>query len=68
MEMEIILNGIKEKIPKDMTIAGLISYFNEKDTGLIVELNKRYVFPHDYETTLIKSGDVIEFINPDFGG
>ncbi len=66
--MEIILNGVKEKIPSDMTIAELISYFNEQDKGLIVELNNRYVFPHNYEITYIKPGDIIEFINPDFGG
>lgn len=67
-KIEVIINGVKEIVPKDLTIAELIELFNEKDKGLIVEKNNRYVFPSKYKTTIVNNGDKIEFINPDFGG
>ncbi|MCX8109652.1 MAG: MoaD/ThiS family protein [Syntrophorhabdaceae bacterium] len=67
-EIEVVINGIKELVPEDITIAGLIELYNEKDIGLIVEQNNRYVFPQRYGSTIVKHGDKIEFINPDFGG
>ena len=67
-KIEVIINGVKEIVPKDLTMAELIELFNEKDKGLIVEKNNRYVFPSKYKTTIVNNGDKIEFINPDFGG
>jgi len=64
----IILNGMKEKVPANATIADLIELTNEKDAGLIVELNNRFVFPQKYPEAVLSEGDKIEFINPDFGG
>ncbi|WP_419662076.1 MoaD/ThiS family protein [Desulfosarcina variabilis] len=39
-----------------------------RDPDLIVELNGRFIYPRDYATTIVQSGDEIEFMNPDFGG
>jgi thiamine biosynthesis protein ThiS len=64
----IILNGMMEKVPANTTIADLIRIMEEKDSGLIVELNNRFVFPQKYPETILSEGDKIEFINPDFGG
>jgi thiamine biosynthesis protein ThiS len=66
--MQVILNGFREAIPKDTTIAQLIEHREEYDVGLIVELNNKFVFPQDYGKTVVKEDDKLEFINPDFGG
>ena len=66
--IEIIFNGIKEKVPANATIADLIALTEEKDSGLVVELNYRFVFPQKYQETILSEGDKVEFINPDFGG
>ncbi|MBA4418631.1 MAG: thiamine biosynthesis protein ThiS [Syntrophus sp. (in: bacteria)] len=68
MEIEVILNGTKEKVPVDTTISQLLVLENERDKHVVVELNNKYVFLQKYETTVVSDGDRIEFINPDFGG
>ncbi len=64
----IIINGFEENIPEASTLANLIDHFKEEDKDLIVELNGKFVHAVNYATTSVKSGDVIEFINPHFGG
>lgn len=66
--IQVILNGFGEAISKDTTIAQLIEHRGEYDVGLIVELNNKFIFPQDYGKTVVKEGDKLEFINPDFGG
>lgn len=67
-EMEIIVNGVKEKVPGGSSIYDLIGHFQEKDAHMIVEHNGRFVYPQEYDVTVVTEGDTIEFINPDFGG
>ena len=67
-EVEIVVNGFKERVPENATIAELIGRFRERDTQLIVEHNGRFVFAQQYDTTQVAAGDRIEFIHPDFGG
>ncbi len=67
-EVEVVVNGFKERVPEEATITDLISRFGERDTHLIVEHNGRFVFAQQYDTTHIAAGDRIEFIHPDFGG
>lgn len=67
-EIEILLNGFREKVPKGITISSLILKFKEDDVHLIVEHNGRFVYPQKYVTTRISEGDRIEFLNPNFGG
>jgi thiamine biosynthesis protein ThiS len=67
-QIEIILNGTRERIPVNSTIAKLIEDFKEEDVHLIVEHNGRFVYPQRYTTTLVSNGDRIEFVNPNFGG
>ncbi len=66
--MIIMLNGLKEEVPKNITIQGLIEFTKEGDPHLIVEQNGRYIYLKDYHNTIVKENDVIEFINPDLGG
>ncbi|MBP1749393.1 MAG: uncharacterized protein H6Q52_1932 [Deltaproteobacteria bacterium] len=66
--IEIIFNGMKEKVESGTTVADLILQAGENDKGLIVEQNNRFVHPRTYQSTTVKEGDKIELINPDFGG
>jgi len=66
--MEIVYNGVRENVPDTTTVSDLLDKANEKDTGLIVEVNNRFIFPGDYGKTFLSEGDRVEFINPDFGG
>jgi thiamine biosynthesis protein ThiS len=66
--MEIVYNGVRENVPDTTAISDLLDEANEKDTGLIVEVNNRFIFPGDYGKTFLSEGDRVEFINPDFGG
>lgn len=67
-EVEVLVNGFKERVPGGATISDLISRFGERDTHLIVEHNGRFVFTQQYDTIQVAAGDRIEFIHPDFGG
>jgi thiamine biosynthesis protein ThiS len=67
-EIEILFNGVKERVLQDTTVSDLITQLAEKDGGLIVEVNNRFVFPQKYSSTILLQGDKVEFINPDFGG
>ncbi len=67
-EISITLNGMQENLLESTTIADLIALKEEKDGGLIVELNNKYVFSQQYAATILSDGDKVEFINPDFGG
>ncbi|MDD3847555.1 MAG: sulfur carrier protein ThiS [Syntrophorhabdaceae bacterium] len=67
-QIEIILNGLKEKVPEGTTIAELIRLSGEADKHLVVECNNRFIHPHAYPATTVNKDDKVEFINPDFGG
>ena len=67
-QIEVTINGFKEKVPKGANITDLILAYDEVDTAMMVEQNGRYVYPQDYDTTEPEAGDVLEFIHPDFGG
>ena len=67
-QIEIIVNGDRERVPPGSTISGLIERFEEGDTHLIVQRNGRCVYPQEYAGTVVAPGDRIEFIHPAFGG
>jgi thiamine biosynthesis protein ThiS len=66
--MDVIVNGLAERVSNDISIRQLIILFQEADTDLIVEHNGRFIYPRDYEKIRLSEGDRIEFINPNFGG
>ena len=66
--MDIIVNGLPERVSENISIRQLISLFLERDMNLIVEHNGRFVYPRDYGKIRLSEGDRIEFINPAFGG
>jgi len=57
-----------ETVPDGLTISGLIEWAKEGDPDLMVEKNRQYIYPADYDTCLVGENDVIEFINPNLGG
>ena len=66
--IEIIVNGLQEKVPENTTISHLIDLFEESDVHLIVEHNGHFLFPQQYDSTKVAEGDRVEFIHPGFGG
>jgi len=68
MAAQILLNGLSEDLDEALSVAALIARTKEQDVHLIVEVNGRYVYPRDYDNTIVQDGDRVEFINPNFGG
>ena len=66
--MRIILNGFQEELPENSTVSSVINSNQEFEVHMIVELNHRFIHQKDYETTVLKDGDVLELIHPAFGG
>ncbi len=67
-EIAIIINGIEEKVPFSATLSYLIKQFFKDEIHLIVELNGRCIYSDKYDSTSVSAGDIVEFINPNFGG
>jgi thiamine biosynthesis protein ThiS len=68
LTIEITLNDVPERVRADSSLDALIHHFREADPDLIVELNGRFVYPRTYASTVVRKGDRLEFINPNFGG
>jgi thiamine biosynthesis protein ThiS len=67
-QIEVTINGFVESVDKSATLSRLIDRFQERDVHLIVEHNGRFVYPQEYDATVVAAGDTIEFINPNIGG
>ena len=67
-KIKIIVNGLEEVVPERSSITDLITFFNEEDVHLIVELNGRFIYSEDYTHQRVKEGDCLEFIHPNIGG
>ena len=67
-KIEIIVNGLQEKVSENTTISHLIDLFEEGDVHLIVEHNGHFLFQQQYASTKVAEGDKVEFVNPNFGG
>jgi thiamine biosynthesis protein ThiS len=66
--IKVTINGFAESVSLAATLSELIDRFEERDVHLIVEHNGRFVYPQEYDTTIVAAGDTIEFINPNIGG
>jgi thiamine biosynthesis protein ThiS len=67
-DISIMVNDFPERVPIHSSLEALIEHFGEADPDLIVELNGRFVYARAYASTIIRKGDRLEFINPNFGG
>jgi len=68
LKMWVIINGFKESLPEKTSVAQVILSSREFEAHMIVELNHCFIHQKDYETTYLSAGDVLELINPAFGG
>ena len=66
--IEIRIKDLTERVQAGSSLETLIRQFDERDPDLIVELNGRFIYPRAYGTTIVRAGDEIEFLNPNFGG
>ncbi|MFC5049637.1 sulfur carrier protein ThiS [Rubritalea spongiae] len=66
--MSIKVNGNEHPLPNETTIQGLLSDLGLGDKPVVVEHNKIAIFPRDYMTTQLSSGDSIEIITIAAGG
>ena len=67
-KIQIVVNDHQEMVPEAFSLSDLITYMEEADVHLIVELNGKFIYPQKYDSTMLSEGDSIELINPDFGG
>lgn len=58
----IILNGKKEELEKDMTVLELLKKKNIRPEVVTVEFNEGILARQEFETTLVKNNDKIEFV------
>ncbi len=67
-QIEVVINGFKEKVPVGSTVGDLIRRLHESDPHLVVEHNGRLVTSANWDKKVVHAGDKLEFIHPCFGG
>lgn len=60
--IHITLNGKKEALPQEMSIAQLLKKKNIRPQVVTVELNERILNRQEFEATVIKNNDTLEFV------
>jgi len=66
--MEVIVNGEKREIARDINLLMLLENLSLPQERIAVELNKEVVRKKDWETILIKDADKIEIVHFVGGG
>jgi len=67
--MEILLNNNRESITnEEITVAGLLKMKNFTFRMLIVKINGKLINKSDYESALIREGDVVNVLHLISGG
>jgi thiamine biosynthesis protein ThiS len=66
--MEITINGEKRNLMSEMTMSNLLDELDIKREALAVELNKNILPKSEYDSMIIKDGDVLEIIQFVGGG
>lgn len=67
--MEVMINGNKHELPKDVnTVLKLIKHLEMTNPVIIVELNEQILQKEEHESTSINDGDKLEFIQFVGGG
>jgi sulfur carrier protein len=67
--LKFLFNGFpEESSSSELTIQKLLEITAEDDPAVIVEVNGRFIYRKDFNTTIIREGDCVEFIHPSFGG
>lgn len=66
--IEIIVNGMRKTVRKEMNINEIIKELNYTQEGFSLALNGTFVAIATYETTMIHDNDSIEILAPVQGG
>lgn len=67
-EIEVIINGIKQKMPQDSNLPQLLQHFEIAPEGIAVEINLTVISREAYDATILHDGDQIEIIRFIGGG
>lgn len=66
--MTIHLNGKKHSLDSSISIESLLASIGFANKPVVVELNKKALFPRDYAETMLEDGDNVEVITISAGG
>ena len=66
--IEIIVNGMRKAVSKEMNVDEIIKELNYTQEGFALALNGTFVAIATYETTMIRDNDSIEILSPVQGG
>jgi len=66
--IEVIVNGNRTEISREMNVKEIIKELNYKVKGFAVALNGTFVAIATYENTIIRDNDSIEILAPVQGG
>jgi|AntRauTorckE6833_2_1112554.scaffolds.fasta_scaffold143255_1 thiamine biosynthesis protein ThiS len=66
--MEIFLNGEKQKVQDNITLADLLRQKKKDFEKVVAELNSEIIETKDYEKTVLNTGDGLEILNFVGGG
>lgn len=66
--IEIIVNGMRKTVSKEMNINEIIKELNYTQEGFALALNGTFIAIATYETTIIYDNDSIEILAPVQGG
>ena len=62
MAIKILINGKEEELEKEMEVLEVLKKKNIRPEVVTVELNKKIIDSKDYQSTLLKQGDALEFV------
>lgn len=66
--MRLTLNGKSTDVPAAKTVAGLLADLGFGERPVLVELNRRALFPREFAEAPVNEGDEIEIIELAAGG
>jgi len=66
--IEIIVNGMRKAVSKEMNVYEIIKELNYTQKGFALALNGTFIAIATYETTMIRDNDSIEILAPVQGG
>ena len=62
MLTKILINGKEEVLENEISITELLKKKNIRPEVVTVELNEKIIDHKDYQSTLLKEGDALEFV------
>ena len=66
--MKLIINGDPHEIPAPLTVHGLLDHLGFGARPVVVELNKRALFPREFPDIALADDDRVEIVQITAGG